>query len=129
MNPRSRASVLTGLSFPFGSVLGLFIGRSTVPASTGGGFGDIVYILLWFVIAAPLLALTVYVWSTRAIEWDRQSRSRAFVHVLLGVALATLCQMLLLVVLGRGGNGLLVFAALPITALIVTLFAKKALKA
>lgn len=129
MNIRERAMVLTGMAFPLGSILGILIGRSTVPASTGGGFGDIVYILMWFILGAPLLTLVVFFWSTRKVEWARVVEKRAFITMFTGVFVATAALMLLLVILGRGGNGAWILLALPVGALIVTLFARKALKA
>jgi hypothetical protein len=129
MNIRERAMVLTGMAFPLGAILGVVFGRLTTPTSTGGGFGDIIYVLLWFVIGAPLFATAVYFWSIRNLEWDTDSRLRARFNVLVGIGLGTVAHIVMLVMIGRTGNTALLLVMLPIGALIVTLFARRGLKA
>lgn len=129
MNIRDRAMVLTGMAFPLGSVFGVVFARATVPPSTGGGFGDIIYILLWFVLGAPLLTALTYFWSTRKIEWTRTEARRALFTMVQGIFAATTALVLMLVLLGRSGNVATPLMLLPVSALIVTWFARKALKA
>lgn len=129
MNIRERAMILTGIGFPLGAILGVVFGRLTMPTSTGGGFGDIVYVLMWFIIGAPMLTMAVYFWSVRNFEWDADSRRRSLLHVCVGVALATATHVVLLVLLGRTGNAALVLIMLPVGSMIVTLFARRGLRA
>lgn len=129
MIDRQRAVWITGVAFPLGSLLGLVIGRSTMPAATGGGFGDIVYVLMWYVIGGPLLSLALFFWTTRGLGWSPWVTVRSLAVVLVGTFIATAVQMLLLRSLGGGGSTALAFVALPLGGLIVALFARQTLRA
>ena len=128
MNIRQRAMILTGVAFPLGSILGVVFGRLTAPSS-GGGFADIVYTILWFLVGAPLLSVIAFFWSTRGFEWSPGSRPRATLTFALGVLLATGVLFVLLYALSRGANGAWVFVALPSTAWLVARFTSNALQA
>ena len=128
MNIRERAMILTGMAFPLGSILGILIGRLTAAPASGGGFGDIIYIIMWFIFGAPLFASVTYFWSTRRIDWERPARSRAALTMAKGIFFATGVTIALVFALSRGlGSGAL-FIGLPLGALIVTLSARKALR-
>ena len=127
MNIRERAMILTGMAFPLGSILGVIFGRMTAPASAGG-FGDIIYIVMWFIFGAPLLSAVTYFWSTRGIEWERPARTRAALHVSKGIFLGTGILFTLVFALSRGLSGVWLFAGLPLSALVVTMNVRKALR-
>lgn len=127
MSIRERAMILTGMAFPLGSILGVLFGRATAPSS-GGGFGDIIYIIMWFLFGAPLLTSITYFWSTRRIEWEREERTRAAITIGKGIFFGTGALFLLIFVLSRGANGLWLIVGFPLTAGIVTYYARKALK-
>ena len=50
---------------------------SQVFGQQGGGFGDIIYALFWFVIGAPLLTSITYAVSSRNVAWEPGTRARA----------------------------------------------------
>ena len=128
MTARERASVLTGLAFPVGAILGVAFGNLTAPASTGGGFGDIVYAIMWFILGAPLLTTVTYVLSARGLDMEPSSRRKAALTMTAGILLATVVLFATVMALGRGVGTVGVVVGLPLSALVVTLFARRALR-
>lgn len=125
---KERVSVLTGMAFPVGAILGVVFGNLTAPASTGGGFGDIIYALFWFVIGAPLLTSITYAVSSRNIAWEPGTRGRAALTVALGILLATMVLVIMITALGRGVGAAALVIGLPMSALVVTAFVRRALR-
>lgn len=128
MTARERASVLTGLAFPVGAILGVTFGNFTAPASTGGGFGDIVYAIMWFILGAPLLTTVTFFLSTRSLDMESSARRRSTLTMIAGILLATVVLFVSVVALGRGVGTIGIVIGLPLSALVVTLFARRALR-
>lgn len=128
MTSRERVSVLTGMSFPVGAILGVTFGNLTAPASTGGGFGDIVYAIMWFIIGAPLLTAVTYALATRRIEFEPGKRGKAAFIAAQGIMLAVGVLLGMMYLLGRGGGVIWLFVGLSLSALVVTLFTRRALR-
>lgn len=125
---KERVSVLTGMAFPVGAILGVVFGNLTAPASTGGGFGDIIYALFWFIIGAPLLATITFAVSSRNLALEPGARGRALLTVLLGILIATVLLVLMIAALGRGAGTFALVIGLPLSALVVTVFVRRALQ-
>ena len=125
---RERVSVLTGMAFPVGAILGVVFGNLTAPASTGGGFGDIIYALFWFIIGAPLVTSLTYAVSSRNVDWEPGTRGRAALTVALGILLATMVLVFMITALGRGVGAVALVVGLPMSALVVTMFVRRALR-
>ena len=128
MSIRERAMMLTGMAFPLGSLLGVWLGRSTAPAASGGGFQDIVWTIFWFVAGAPLLTLLVYALATRTIEMDRQARIRAAGTEILGIVVGSLALYAALIVNARTGQQVSIVIGLLLGGALVALFTRRALR-
>ena len=129
MTGRERASVLTGTAFPVGAILGVVFGNLTAPASTGGGFGDIVYAIMWFILGAPLLTSLTYAVTTRTLPFEASGRRKAAFRVAQGIFLATGVLLVMVFTLSRGVGAIGLVIGLPLSALVVTLFTRNALRA
>ncbi len=127
MNLHSRATMLTGMAFPLGAVLGAVIGVTTAPKN-GQGFQDIVYALLWFIVTGAPVTMLTFWFSTRGVDWTWRQRKRAMLRMFNGAFLATGVLIITMWFFGRTGNGGFVFLTLPACALIVTLQARRILK-
>ena len=128
MISRERASVLTGTAFPIGAILGVVFGNLTAPASTGGGFGDIVYAIMWFILGAPLLTSLTYALATRTLVFEGSGRRKAAFRVAQGIFLATGVLLVMVMSLSRGVGAIGLLIGLPLSALVVTLFTRSALR-
>ena len=127
MNPHARATVLTGMAFPLGAVLGAIFGVTTAPKNSQG-FQDIVYALLWFILGGAPVTMLTFWFSTRRIDWLWRQRKRNVVRMFYGAFLATGLLIGAMWFFGRSGNGAFVFLTLPACALIVTVQARRILK-
>ena len=125
---KERVSVLTGMAFPVGAILGVVFGNLTAPASTGGGFGDIIYALFWFIIGAPLLTTITYAVSSRNLVFESGTRGRAALTVAFGILIATVLLVVMMVAVGRGVGTFALVIGLPLSALVVTVFVRRALR-
>lgn len=127
MNLHSRATVLTGMAFPLGAVIGAVFGVTTAPRSSQG-FQDLVYALLWFIMGGAPVTMLTFWFSTRTIDWSWRQRRRSVLRMFYGVLLATGVLISAMWLLGRSGSGAFLFLALPACALIVTAQARRILK-
>lgn len=127
MNVHSRATVLTGMAFPLGALLGAIFGVTTAPRSSQG-FQDIVYALLWFILGGVPVTMLTFWFSTRRVDWLWRQRKRAVLRMFYGVFLATGLLIGAIWCFGRTGSGVFVFLTLPACALIVTVQARRILK-
>lgn len=121
---RARAVVLTGIAFPAGAVLGAVFGAVSAPRNAQG-FGDIVWVLVWFVITGTPLTMLTFWFTTNRMEWSWRQRKLAMFRMFQAVFLATGLLLGALWWAARGGNGLITFLVLPLCSLVVTLRARK----
>lgn len=128
MNVRDRAAVVTGIAFPVGSLLGVIIGSATAPAASGGGFQDIVYILFWSILGAPMFTAITYALMMTRVDMRRQDRFRAALVFVLGVAVACVVMFMLLIVNARTDQRFWIVVGLILSGATVAWFTRRALR-
>lgn len=118
MNRHARAIVSTGMAFPIGVMLG---------GTVGAAFGDLLFAMLCFIFVPVPLTLVVFWRTTRDLDWAWQQERTAYLRVFGAVFLSTGVIIVAMWLWISTKNSALVFVALPIGALIVTLRTKSAL--
>lgn len=118
MNPHARAIVSTGMAFPIGVMLG---------GTIGAMFGDMLFAMLCFIFLPLPVTVFVFWRTTRHLDWDWRKERIAYTRVLAGTFIATGVVIAAMWLWITTKNAALVFLALPVAALIVTVRTKSAL--
>jgi len=118
MNRHARTIVSTGMAFPIGVMLG---------GTVGAAFGDMLFAMLCFIFMPVPLTMVVFWRTTRNLDWNWQRERTAYLRVFGAAFIATGIIIVAMWLWISTRNAGLVFLALPLGALVVTLRTKSAL--
>lgn len=118
MNRHARAIVSTGMAFPIGVMLG---------GTVGAALGDMLFAMLCFIFMPVPITMAVFWRTTRDLDWSWQLERTAYLRVFGAAFLSTGIIIVSMWLWISSQNAALVFLALPIGSMIVTLRTKSAL--
>lgn len=114
----ARAVVSTGMAFPIGVMFG---------ATLGVAFGDLLFAMLCFFVLPVPVTMVVFWRTTRDLEWDWRQERTAYLRVFGAAFVGTGLLIGSVWMWVTAQMSFLVFLALPLSSLLVTLRTKSAL--